>query len=120
MFCCNCGASIIDDTDVFCRRCGKPYATGTYYDTLGVAQTATKQEIRSAYHRLIVRYHPDHNSDPGAAESTRQLNEVEIARNFVESQRPSTLVDYATATPLATGFLEAALAKEASKNGISR
>jgi len=45
---------------------------------------------------------------------------AEIARNFVESQRPSTLVDYATATPLATGFLEAALAKEASKNGISR
>lgn len=44
----------------------------------------------------------------------------EIARNFVESQRPSTLVGYATATPLATGFLETALAKEASKNGISR
>ena len=34
----------------------------------------------------------------------------EIARNVVESQRLSTLIDYATSAPFAIGFLETALA----------
>ena len=45
---------------------------------------------------------------------------VEIARNVVESQRLSTLIDYATATPFAIGFLETALAIEDNSNGIWR
>ena len=44
----------------------------------------------------------------------------EIARNSVESQRPSTVTGYAAATPLASGFLETALVKKAMSNGISR
>ena len=44
----------------------------------------------------------------------------EIARNSVESQRLSTLIDYATAAPFAIGFLETALAIEDSSNGIWR
>ena len=44
----------------------------------------------------------------------------EIARNVVESQRLSTLIDYATAAPFAIGFLETALAIEDSSNGIWR
>ena len=46
--------------------------------------------------------------------------ESEIARNSVESQRPSTLLDYAAAAWLASGFRETVLAKEASSSGISR
>ena len=42
----------------------------------------------------------------------------EIARNVVESQRLSILIDYATAAPFAIGFLETALAIEDSSNGI--
>ena len=55
-------------------------------------------------------------------EAQRKLRErlQEIARNVVESQRPSTLIDYATATPFAIGFLETALAIEDSGNGIRR
>ena len=45
---------------------------------------------------------------------------LEIARNSVESQRPSTLLDYAAAAWLASGFRETVLAKEASSSGISR
>ena len=40
----------------------------------------------------------------------------EIARNSVESQRPSVLLDYAAAASLATGFRESALVKEASSS----
>lgn len=38
----------------------------TLYDLLGVEQTATQQEIRLAYRRLALRYHPDklRTSDP--------------------------------------------------------
>jgi hypothetical protein len=44
----------------------------------------------------------------------------EIARNVVESQRPSTLIDYAIAAPFANGFFETALAIEDSSKGIWR
>ncbi len=42
----------------------------------------------------------------------------EIDRNSVESKRPSELIDYATATPFAIGFLETAFAIEDSSSGI--
>ncbi|WP_157072030.1 DnaJ domain-containing protein, partial [Cupriavidus sp. HPC(L)] len=40
-----------------------------HYQTLGVAPTATADEIRQAYRRLAMRWHPDRNpDDPQAAE----------------------------------------------------
>jgi molecular chaperone DnaJ len=39
-----------------------------YYEVLGIARAATEQEIKSAYRRLAVRYHPDKNPGDAAAE----------------------------------------------------
>jgi curved DNA-binding protein CbpA len=48
----------------------------THYETLGVPQSASQREIRRAYLRQIVKYHPDRNPDPKAVRIAAALNEA--------------------------------------------
>ena len=40
-----------------------------YYDVLGVARNASDAELKKAYRRLAMKYHPDRNPDDSEAEA---------------------------------------------------
>lgn len=44
------------------------------YEILGVARTASDQEIRQAYKKLAKHWHPDKNSQPNAHEQFTKIN----------------------------------------------
>ncbi|XP_064355260.1 dnaJ homolog subfamily B member 1 isoform X1 [Dromaius novaehollandiae] len=47
-----------------------------YYRTLGLPRGASAEDVRRAYRRQALRYHPDKNTEPGAEERFKEVAEA--------------------------------------------
>ncbi|HEX9798596.1 MAG TPA: molecular chaperone DnaJ [Thermoanaerobaculia bacterium] len=56
------------------RASGRRGTTRDYYEILGVAREATTQQIKAAYRKLALKYHPDKN--PSDAEAEERFKEA--------------------------------------------
>lgn len=48
----------------------------THYTVLGIAATARPVDVKKAYAKLALRYHPDRNDDPNATSAMARINEA--------------------------------------------
>lgn len=47
-----------------------------YYEVLGVERGATPEELKRAYRKLALQYHPDRNQEPGAEARFKEVSEA--------------------------------------------
>lgn len=75
-----------------------------FYELLGVSKNASKEEIKSAYRKSALKFHPDKNKAPDAEEKFKEINEAyEVLSN---DQKKSAYDQYGHAAfdPSSGGF----------------
>lgn len=64
-----------------------------FYEILEVDKSATKQDIKKAYHKLAVLYHPDKNKDP---ETINKFRDINTAYSIISDDGKRREYDYMT------------------------
>ena len=62
-----------------------------YYEVLGVAKGASADEVKKAYRKLAMKYHPDKN--PGDAEAEQKFKEINEAYDVLKDEQKKAAYD---------------------------
>src|SRR5512147_1853456 len=62
-----------------------------YYRVLGVDRNANKEELKKAYRKLALKYHPDRN--PGDREAERRFKEINEAYEVLRDDQKRAAYD---------------------------
>lgn len=75
-----------------------------FYETLGVSKNASKDEIKSAYRKSALKFHPDKNKAPDAEEKFKEINEAYEVLSNDEKKAAYDQYGHAAFDPSSGGF----------------
>lgn len=65
-----------------------------YYEVLGLSKNFSKEEIKQAYRKLALKYHPDRNKSPDAEEKFKEISEAYAVLSDDEKKRVYDMYGY--------------------------